>query len=81
MLNFETDKRNLTAQQLHKRGVDLLEELRAIDEKITKKPESCTNDMTRRIADIGDWLDSNKRHEANQPYNPGGTWDTIPSVT
>ena len=79
-LNFNDDKRNLTARQMHKRGVDLLEELRAIDEKITEKPESCTTDMSRRIADIGDWLDSNKRHEASVPYEPvDGGFYPIPS--
>ncbi len=81
MLNFSEDYINLTKEQLRDKDFALRNELVAINKRATQHPKSLTTDITRRIADISDWLDSgNATDPANKPVVDGGFLG-VPSMT
>ncbi len=56
MLDFYSDKRNLTTDQLRDREASLKAELLDIGKRADKKPESITPEDTLRLNDIDAWL-------------------------
>ena len=78
MLNFHDDKRNMTLEQLRFKDEQLRAELQAMGDRAEKNPNGFTTDDSRRVADIGDWIDQAKAPADNS--EPPGL-SSIPSVS